>query len=501
MTVVYYRPATLGHTLDLLAEFGARATVVAGGQDVVPRMNQGSLQPDVLIDISALDDLRDITQDAGRVTIGSLVAHRELERVSPGGTGLGLLAQAAGQIGGGVQVRNRGTIGGAVCAGDPAYDYPACLVALDAQLRLASARGERIVPASEFFRGARDVDRRPDELLTGIVVPAQAPGAAFVYRKLKFTNGCYGIVAAACALALSPGGDVTVVRLAIGGATAAPVRLRSVELLLTGLRPAHGRVADETLAAAAEYAERAIEEPLTDVMADGDYRRAMAGVMARRALADALAKAVTRAETGSDEPPSTEPCAANGTARQTPQAYVRREPALAGGSVPVRFVVNGERRGTEVDPRAPLVYVLREAFGLTGTRFGCLTGHCGACTVMLNGRAVKACTMLAASADGAEVRTIEGLADGARLHPLQQAFWDHFGFQCGYCTPGMIMTAVELLAARPRPDDEEIRAGLAGNLCRCTGYQGIVRAIRAAAEAVCGGAASLTPTRENDKRV
>ncbi|MGH2375868.1 MAG: (2Fe-2S)-binding protein [bacterium] len=153
-------------------------------------------------------------------------------------------------------------------------------------------------------------------------------------------------------------------------------------------------------------------------------------------------------------------------------------------TVTVRLTVNGQPRQAEVDPRTPLVHVLRDAFELTGTRYGCLTGHCGACTVLVNGRAAKSCTILAASAGGDDVLTIEGLAQGGQLHAIQQAFWDHFGFQCGYCTPGMIMTALELLDESPQPGEEEIRAGISGNLCRCTGYQSVVRAIRAAAEAM-----------------
>lgn len=150
-------------------------------------------------------------------------------------------------------------------------------------------------------------------------------------------------------------------------------------------------------------------------------------------------------------------------------------------TLPVRLTVNGVSHDVATDPRTPLVHVLREALGLTGTRFGCLTGHCGACTVLLNGRAVKSCTVLAASADGDEVMTIEGLARDGRLHPVQEALWNEFGFQCGFCTPGMALTALEVLADHPRPTDAEIRAGLAGNLCRCTGYQTIVRAVAAAA--------------------
>lgn len=157
-----------------------------------------------------------------------------------------------------------------------------------------------------------------------------------------------------------------------------------------------------------------------------------------------------------------------------------------GPRVAVRMVVNGVPRHLEVDPRTPLVFVLREALELPGTKFGCLTGHCGACTVLQNGRAVKACTVLAASADGDEITTIEGLEREGRLHPLQQAFWERFGFQCGYCTPGMIMTALEILSEVPQPTDEVIRAALAGNLCRCTGYHTVVEAIRAAAAALAG---------------
>ncbi len=155
--------------------------------------------------------------------------------------------------------------------------------------------------------------------------------------------------------------------------------------------------------------------------------------------------------------------------------------------VPISLTVNGEARRAEVDARTPLVHVLRDEFELTGTRFGCLTGHCGACTVLLNGRAVKSCTILAPSVHGDEIMTIEGLAAGGRLHAIQQAFWDRHGFQCGYCTPGMIMTALEVLAEHPSPTDDEIKAGIAGNLCRCTGYQAIIGAIREAAAILSGG--------------
>jgi carbon-monoxide dehydrogenase small subunit len=146
----------------------------------------------------------------------------------------------------------------------------------------------------------------------------------------------------------------------------------------------------------------------------------------------------------------------------------------------ISLVVNGVQRELDVEPRRLLVQVLREDLDLTGTHIGCDTSQCGTCTVHLDGRAVKSCTVLAVQADGSSVTTIEGMADGETLHPIQDAFWQEHGLQCGFCTPGMIMTAADLLARDPDPSDDEIRHALEGNFCRCTGYQNIVTAIRVA---------------------
>ncbi len=147
-----------------------------------------------------------------------------------------------------------------------------------------------------------------------------------------------------------------------------------------------------------------------------------------------------------------------------------------------RIKVNGNWREDDVEPRLLLVHYLRELAGLTGTHIGCETSLCGACTVLLNGEAAKSCTLFAVQADGAEVTTIEGLGSDGNLHPLQQGFWEEHGLQCGFCTPGMIITAQQLLARNPHPTREEIRRALDGNLCRCTGYQHIVKAIEWAVE-------------------
>jgi carbon-monoxide dehydrogenase small subunit len=156
-------------------------------------------------------------------------------------------------------------------------------------------------------------------------------------------------------------------------------------------------------------------------------------------------------------------------------------------TVPVHLTVNGETQEVEVEARLLLVHLLRDTLGLTGTHVGCDTTNCGACTVHLDGEAVKSCTVLAVQADGAEVRTIEGMADGDKLHPLQEAFWNDHGLQCGYCTPGMIMAAADLLQRNPDPTEEEVRHGLEGNLCRCTGYHNIVKAVLHAAKTGKGG--------------
>jgi carbon-monoxide dehydrogenase small subunit len=150
-------------------------------------------------------------------------------------------------------------------------------------------------------------------------------------------------------------------------------------------------------------------------------------------------------------------------------------------SVRVSVKVNGEQREADVEPRLLLVHFLRETLGLTGTNVGCDTSNCGACTVHLDGESVKSCTVLAVQADGREITTIEGMSSGGELHPLQEAFWTNHGLQCGYCTPGMIMAAADLLKRNPDPSEEEVRHGLEGNLCRCTGYHNIVKSVRDAA--------------------
>ncbi len=161
--------------------------------------------------------------------------------------------------------------------------------------------------------------------------------------------------------------------------------------------------------------------------------------------------------------------------------------------VPISITVNGKLRKGTVEPRMLLVHFLREHLNLTGAHVGCDTSQCGACTVLVDGRSAKSCTIFAVQADGSQVLTIEGLAKEDQLHPLQEGFWEEHGLQCGYCTPGMIMSAVNLLADNPSPDEQQIREGIGGNFCRCTGYQHIVKAVQHAATAIA--APAVAPQR------
>jgi carbon-monoxide dehydrogenase small subunit len=157
------------------------------------------------------------------------------------------------------------------------------------------------------------------------------------------------------------------------------------------------------------------------------------------------------------------------------------------GTRPIAVTVNGERRESAIEPRLLLVHYLRETLGLTGTHVGCDTTSCGACTVLLDGTPIKSCTFFAVQADGQEVTTVEGLVQGAQLHPIQEGFTEEHGLQCGFCTPGMMLTAVALIGEKPDPTEEEIRWALSGNLCRCTGYQNIVRSVQWAARKLRDG--------------
>ena len=159
----------------------------------------------------------------------------------------------------------------------------------------------------------------------------------------------------------------------------------------------------------------------------------------------------------------------------------------------VSLTVNGQKHSGRAEPRTLLTYFLRDELGLTGTHIGCIVGKCGACSIILDGKLVKSCLLFAQQVDGAEILTVEGLAEGSKLHPIQEAFWEHHGLQCGYCTPGMLLAAYDLLRDNPRPSEKEIREGISGNLCMCTGYVNIVKSVKAAAEKMAPAKSKARP--------
>lgn len=277
----YLVPTSIAEAAALLQPMSGDVAVLAGGQDLVPLMNQGRIAPRRIVDLKRLDDLRRVDTDPA-FTVGALVTHREVERSPTIRAAVPLLAEAAGQIGGGVQVRNRGTIGGAVCAGNPAYDYLACLVVLEAEMMLVNPQGARAVAAEGFFQGADHTAKRPDELLTSVRIPPLPSGVGAAYRKLKYSDGCYCIVGAAAIVALESDRIISFIRVAVGGASTVPTRLYAAEDALLGRR-----MNDAALDEAADAAVAAITDPIDDALADGAYRSAMAGVMVRRAVAAA----------------------------------------------------------------------------------------------------------------------------------------------------------------------------------------------------------------------
>jgi len=284
--LTYHKPRSIEEALRILDDSGAEARILAGGQDIVPVMNQGRFAPCSLVDVRELTAVNGVRSQNGSMIIGALTTHRNIERSELIRVRCGLLADAAGQIGGGVQVRNRGTIGGAVCAGNPVYDFAPCLVALGAEFQLRSVNGERRIAAADFFLDAHKTALRPNELLTEITIPIGSSTASFAYEKLKFSDGCYCIASAAIAVELNPDGSCRLVRLALGGVSATPIRVSQVEADVRGCQ-----LSDELLGRVSATAQESVSDPISDVHADGEYRRAMAGVVARRALAKAFQRA------------------------------------------------------------------------------------------------------------------------------------------------------------------------------------------------------------------
>ncbi len=473
----YFNVTSVDQAVQLLAERGQRARIVAGATDLILELERGVRKGiDTLIDLTRVSGLDQIIMDEDEVIhLGPLVTHNHCagskliqERAFP-------LARAAWEVGA-PQIRNRGTVAGNLITASPANDTITPLMALNASVTLKSNRGERIVALKDFYTGVRRNVMQPDEMLVDISFPALQANQRGTFIKLGLRRAqAISVVNAAVVLTLEQGNGsghsstrVNQVLITLGSVAPTIIHAAKAETYLTGRE-----LSDVTIQHTAELAMEDAR-PIADVRSSAEYRREMVKVCVARAL-----KAIAAHQERAGYP--THPVLLWG------QDYKGEAPELAGPSehrsgTLIETRINGEPYTFHSGFEKTLLHLLRDEAGLIGTKEGCAEGECGACTVFLDGVAVMSCLVPAARAHGAEIMTVEGLAIGDRLHPVQQAFIDEGAVQCGYCTPGFLMSAAKLLEERPHPSHEEIQQAITGNLCRCTGYYKIVRAIERASE-------------------
>ncbi|NPA93167.1 MAG: hypothetical protein GXO56_05760 [Chloroflexi bacterium] len=463
----YILAANLEDALEALSQYGEKARVVAGATDLMLELQRRVRRGvEVLVDVTRIAGLDQVTLDAdGWVHVGPLVTHNQAV-VSPVLRRYGFpLAQASWGVGS-PQIRNRGTIAGNLVTASPANDTIVPLMALGAQVTLRSTRGERVVPLAEFYTGVRRTVMAPDEMLTDIAFPAMRPNQRGVFLKMGLRQAqVISVVSAAVVLTFN--GDVVEdARITLGAVAPTIIRAPEAEAALKGKR-----LDDEVIEKAARLASEAAR-PIDDLRASADYRRRMVAVLVKRGL-QRLAEGRER-EDFPEKPPLLW-----GKANPSPKPL--EETLVLTEATPIRARVNGQEMALQGGFRKSLLRLLREEAGFTGPKEGCAEGECGACEIYLDGVAVLSCLVPAPRAYGSEIVTVEGLAQHEALHPVQQAFVDAGAVQCGYCTPGFVMTTVKLLEEDPHPDRETIRQALSGNLCRCTGYYKILRAVERAA--------------------
>jgi len=458
----YLRPGSLNEALALLKDH-ADARILAGGTNLLVDMKLGKAKPAEVIDITFVPEMRGIEERSDGVWIGALTTIREIALSRFLWTSYTALAEAAAAFGS-TQVAMRGTLGGNVCNGSPASDTVPALLAFGAEAYLMGSDGERMVALGDLLAGPGQVKLRKGEILAAARLPKVAPGTGSAFLKISRVHADLAKVSVAARLSRDEAGRASSVRIELGSVGPTVVRARKAEAAL-----AKQPMSDEARLAAAQQAAAEIE-PIDDVRSTAEYRRKATAALVH----DAVLAAWSRTEMEVGVGPRGEP----------PKAPLRDVPSLAVDAeelVDISLTVNGETMEIDVAPNELLLNVLRERLELTGAKYGCGIGECGACTVWMNGTPVLGCLVFAVSADGADVRTIEGEAANGPLTTLQQAFIDENAFQCGYCTPGMLLMSKKLLEEIPQPSEEEIRDYLKGNHCRCTGYASIVRAIEKAA--------------------
>ncbi len=412
-----------------------------------------------LIDVSALRELKGVRYASGVVTIGGLATHNEVLAAPFARAAMLPLAQACIEVGA-PQIRARGTIAGNLVTASPANDTIAPLIALDAQVVLASRDAERTVALRDFYTGFRATLLRSDELVREIRFRALGGDRRGIFLKLGLRRAqAISVIDVAVVVTLDANGVARDARIALG--CLAPTVVRAV----TAERYLEGKLLDD--ATCAQAGRNAVDDaaPIDDVRGSAGYRRTT--------LAGLIARALVRIAAGRE-------------ADGYPESPVLLETGgAANDALPfdgtIETTINGARRALRDASCKTLLDALREDAGLTGAKEGCAEGECGACTVWLDGAAVMSCLVPASQAHGGAVTTIEGLADGDRLHPLQQAYIDCGAVQCGFCIPGMIMAGAKLLEERRTPSLDEHQAAISGNICRCTGYRKILDAMDGAA--------------------
>ena len=471
----YTSPRTIDEALRDLEAAAGDAHVIAGGIALGILMNEKLVEPIWLIDISRIEALGGIEHlPDGSLRIGALATHAEVERSEAVARNYPILREMAREIACG-RIRNRGTVGGNLCLADPQGDPPAAAIALRAVLRAAARQGPRDIPATHFFTDLYTTALGEDELLQEVIVPPPPENSAAVFGKFAARRAMdyTSTVSVAVQLVRDPDdGCIAEIGLGLGGVGAVPVWPQATEAVLAGRVPepdTFGEMRRSPVRRArpdrGSHVFRRLQAPRGVGRHEADGRSPGPPLRGRRADEHRDRGGAVHHEAG----------ALPGV----------RGPRLRGGepmSIEIAIEVNGAAHRLGVEPTETLLDLLRERLGLTGTNKDCCMGICGACTVLFNRRPVSSCLLLAGQADGGAVTTVEGLECNGALSPLQEAFLKHGATQCGYCTPGFLMTATALLEENPSPTRADIMEALKGNLCRCTGYKKIIEAVESVAE-------------------
>jgi carbon-monoxide dehydrogenase medium subunit len=463
----YHTVRSVDEAVELLAKYPGSTRIVAGATDLIIEL-EGGLRPELhgLIDISRVPGLDHITlDDEGWIHLGPLVTHNHCASSKLIIDRAYALARACWEVGA-PQIRNRGTVAGNLITASPANDSITPLMALGARVTLRSESGERTVSLAEFYTGVRQTVMRDDEFMTDIAFPLPSEGSRSTFIKLGLRRAqAISVVNVAVVLEMQED-QVAQATITLGSVTPTIVRATAAEKYLRSKA-----LDDESIRRASELAVEAAS-PIDDVRGTARYRVEMVRVCTRRAL-----KSLATGSERDDFPESPVTLWGPGEyhwSQELPESTVHPDT--------IETMINGRPHQFQSGSGKTLLRLLREEGSLTGTKEGCAEGECGACTVDLDGMAVMACMVPAPRAHGAEIRTVEGLASDGSLHPIQQGFIEEGAVQCGYCTPGFLMSGAMLLEERADPDVGEIRQSITGNLCRCTGYYSIVNAFGRAAD-------------------